>query len=75
MSVKQDGVPVPKTNKYKLYALSKAYNLVFRNSAKSKPFTKLFQRITFDLIQFDTVYNGDKWAFHVVYDFTDFNMV
>ena len=75
VSVKQDGVPVPKTNKCEPCALSKAHNIVSRSSAKSEPSTRPFQRITFDLMQFDTAYNGDKWASHVACDFTDFNMV
>ena len=50
VSIKQNGIPVPKTNKYKPYALSKAHNIVSRSLIKSEPSTRPFQRITFDLI-------------------------
>ena len=50
VGVKQDGVPVPKTNECEPCALSKAHNIVSRSLAKSEPSTRPFQRITFDLI-------------------------
>ncbi|SLM34863.1 Ribonuclease H-like domain [Lasallia pustulata] len=45
------------------------------SSIKSDMSTKPFERITFDLMEFQLAYNRHKQVSHIACDFTDFNMV
>ena len=65
----------PRTPQCEPCALSKLKKIVSYSSDKSDPLTRPFERISFDLIQFNSAYNSHQWTLHVACDFTDFNLV
>ena len=75
VKIKDKESTVLKTNECEPCALSKAHRIVSRSSIKSDMSTKPFERITFDLMEFQPAYNRHKQVSHIACDFTDFNMV
>ena len=66
---------VPKTNECETCALFKSHQIISRSPDKSESSTKLFYRVTYDLMQFDPALNKHQWVSHFAYSITDFNLV
>ncbi|SLM36894.1 Ribonuclease H-like domain [Lasallia pustulata] len=75
VKIKDKEFMVLKTNECEPCALSKAYQIISKSSIKSDMSIKPFERITFDLMEFQPAYNRYKQVSHIACDFTDFNMV
>ena len=65
---------VPKTNECETCALTKSHVQISRTSHKSETSDKPFYRVSFDLMQFNTSYNGDQWCSHLACLATNFNL-
>ena len=63
-----------KTNKCETCALIKSHVQISRTSHKSETSDKSFYRIFFDLMQFNTAYNGDQWCSHLTCMVINFNL-
>ena len=75
VKILQSKEKAPTTSKCEPCALSKSQRIVSRSTLKSEPSTRPFERISFDLIQFDSAYNSDQWVSHIACDYSDFNLV
>ena len=71
----KEHVKAPNTSKCESCALLKAYELISRSPEKSENSDKPFYRITYDLIQFSAVMNGDEWVSHLACFKYNFNLI
>ena len=65
---------LPKTNECETCALTKSHVQISRTSHKSETSDKPFYRVSFDLMQFNTAFNGDQWCSHLACLATNFNL-
>lgn len=66
---------VPKTHQCETCALTKSHQIISRSSKKTEDNTQPFSRISVDLMQFESAFNGHEWATHIACMSTDFNIV
>ena len=66
---------VSKTHEYELCVLSKAHRIISRSIINVESFEILFYQVTFDLMLLQSTMNRDKWIFHLVCHFIDFNLI
>ena len=65
-----------KTNECETCALSKAHQIIFRFNQKSEfSKEKSFHRVTYDLMQLNSIMNKDQWISHLACFENDFNLV